>query len=74
MKANTLPLGTYTVKQLPRGEFVSRTKADGSAYNKVYVIAGYDRSEKKYQLDDVEDISRCVYVSGTAKVIAGFTY
>jgi DnaJ-class molecular chaperone len=42
--------------------------------NKVFKLAGYDRSERKWQLDDCDDISRCVYVKRGTMLHAGFSY
>lgn len=37
---------------------------------KLYRVVGYCRYEKKWQLDDCDDISRCIYVkSGTLVVV-----
>jgi len=41
---------------------------------KVYILKGWCRFNKKYELQDVEDISRCLYLQGLTKVFTGFTY
>lgn len=53
-----------------KGEYVKR-KPDAT---KVYMVAGYDRSMKRWQLDDASDISRCIYVRKGTVLFAGFTY
>lgn len=52
-----------------KGEFVKR-KANSK---KIYEVMGYSRENKAYQLDDVEDISRAIYVKkGTLLTIADY--
>jgi hypothetical protein len=58
------------VEKLKKGEFVKR-KPDA---RKVYTIVGYDRSLRKYQLDDHDDISRCIWVKAGTPLVYGFTY
>jgi hypothetical protein len=53
-----------------KGEYVKR-KPDAK---KVYVVAGYDRHIGKWQLDDTDDTSRCIYVARGTMLYAGFTY
>jgi hypothetical protein len=86
MKPNTIELGVYEVQTLPVGEFVhkvTKCKGDNCAakgcpgyivQQKVYKRGAYDRSSKQFQLDDVDDISRCIYVKRGTKLYAGFTY
>lgn len=70
MKANTIAEGTYPVKSLPHGEFIKKTPDA----KKVYQRGAYDRTTKKYELIDVEDINRTTWIKGDALVFAGFTY
>lgn len=56
--------------QIAKGEFVKR-KADAK---KVYILAGYDRSEKRWQLDDWDDCSRCIYVKSETPLFFGFDF
>jgi len=37
-------------------------------------LNGWCHFNKKYELQDVEDISRCLYLQGLTKVFVGFTY
>lgn len=62
--------GIYRIDTLATGEYVRRI----TATHKTYRLAGYDRSQRKYQLDDCDDASRCIYIAPTAFVQAGFTY
>ena len=58
------------VQDLPLGEFVKR-KADS---HKVYKRVAYCKANKAYQLDDMEDISRAIYVKKGTILFYGFTY
>lgn len=69
MKPNTVELGWYAVRELPKGEFI-RLKDGGPVYQR----GEYDRTSGKYELIDVNNVSRCVYRAGLTKVQAGFTY
>ena len=53
-----------------KGDYVKR-KEDSK---KVYKFNGWCYANKKFELQDVEDISRCVYLKGMTKVFTGFTY
>lgn len=44
--------------QAAKGQLIQR-KLDAK---KLYRVAGYCRLNKRYQLDDMDDISRCIYV------------
>jgi hypothetical protein len=63
-------MDNLTVECLPIGEYVKR-KPDSS---KVYRRAAYNPSVGKYQLDDVEDCSRAIYVKKGTPLFFGFTY
>ena len=58
------------LRNVPRGEFVRR-KLDSKI---TYVRAEYDRSFKKYCLDDYDDISRQIMLNGSTLVWVGFEY
>jgi hypothetical protein len=59
-----------TLKSVKPGDYVKR-KADAV---KVYIKGTYDRATKSFELKDVEDINRCVYVKADKIVVIGFTY
>ena len=59
-----------TLKNVKPGDFVKR-KADSKA---VYIKGAYDKTTKSFELQDVEDISRFVYVKSDKIVFIGFTY
>jgi hypothetical protein len=58
------------LRNVPQGEFVRR-KLDSKV---TYVRAEYDRSLKKYCLDDWNDISRQIMLNGTTLVWVGFEF
>lgn len=58
------------LKNVPRGEFLKRKPEQ----NKVYIRGEYDRSFKKYRIDDFENISRDMLVDGEKLVWVGFDY
>lgn len=58
------------LRNVPHGEFVRR-KLDSKI---TYTRAEYDRSFKKYCLDDYEDISRQIMLTGTTLVWVGFEF
>lgn len=59
-----------TLRNVKPGDFVKR-KADSKA---VYIKGAYDRATKSFELKDVEDINRCIYVKADKLVVVGFTY
>jgi len=58
------------LKNVKPGDFVKR-KADSKA---VYIKGAYDRTTKSFELVDVEDINRVVYIKASKLVYVGFTY
>lgn len=61
---------TAQIKDLKQGEFFILTKNA----KKVYSKGDYDRSERKYQCDDFNDISKCKYLAGNKTVFINFTF
>jgi hypothetical protein len=62
--------GYRKLSDLKRGEFFKR-KADA---RKTYRKGDYDRSERKYEAMDEDDISRSTYLKGDVLVYVGFNY
>lgn len=58
------------LKNVKPNDYVKR-KADSKA---VYMKGAYDRTTKSFELVDVEDINRVVYVKASKLVYVGFTY
>ena len=57
----------YPVKDIRKGELVKRKKGA----RKTYMVEGYDRMNRKYALQDTDDISRVLYVKGDTLVYFG---
>ena len=57
-----------------KGDYVRRIRKNGKAMLKVYRKDVYDRSLKKYWLDDTDDISNAIAVKPNTLVLVGFTY
>ena len=62
------------IQKVKLGEFVRRVRKDGTPMQKVYRKDTYDRSQRKYWLDDVSDISRSILVKPGTLLDVGFTY
>ena len=61
---------TINLKNVKPGEYIKR-KADAKT---VYIKGSYDRASKCFELQDTEDMNRCVYVKADKPVFIGFTY
>jgi len=62
--------GWMVIEDVPKGEFVKRKSEAVPTYTR----GEYCRYEKKYQLDDYGDISRCIYAKKGTLVWVGFTF
>ena len=63
------PPGCADVRKL-RGQYVKRkAKSRG-----IYLVDGYDRSLRKWQLTDVNDINRAIYVKPGTLLFTDFEY
>lgn len=69
MKPNTVELGSYTLAQLPKGEYIRLTEN-----GPVWIRGDYDRSSRKYELTRFDDVNRVAYRKGTTTVFAGFSF
>jgi hypothetical protein len=58
------------LRSVTKGDYVKR-KADSKA---VYIKGDYDKTTKSFELKDVEDINRVVYIKANKPVYVGFTY
>jgi len=60
------------LKDLKKGEYFKRNMFA----KKVYIKGAYDRSTKKYECGDFEDISRSIQLKGTTEIFGGdmFTF
>lgn len=41
---------------------------------RVYVLDGYDRSQRKYVAHAFDDVNQEIYLTSTRKVLVGFTF
>lgn len=58
-----------TIEKVKKGDFFRPLKV-----KKVYIQKGYDRMNKKYEVQDFNDISNFKYLKKGTKVIIGFTF
>lgn len=58
------------LKDVKQGEYI-RLQPDS---NKTYIRKEYDRSTKRYAVQDFDDISRYRYLKGSTEVHVGFTF
>jgi hypothetical protein len=58
------------LRSVTKGDYVKR-KSDSKA---VYIKGDYDRTTKSFELVDVEDINRVIYIKANKPVYVGFTY
>lgn len=58
------------LRNVTKGDYVKR-KADAKS---IYIKGDYDKTSKTFELRDVEDINRCIYVKADKPVVVGFTY
>ena len=61
---------TIALRHVKPGDYVKR-KADAKS---IYIKGDYDKTSKTFELRDVEDINRCIYVKADKPVVVGFTY
>ena len=58
------------LKELKKGDFFKRT----ATAKAVYIRGEYDRSLKKFECTDTEDINRFIFISGEKEVFTEFEY
>ena len=63
------------INEVPTGEFIRTVVArTGRVMQRVYVLDGYDRSQRKYVAHAFDDINQEIYLASTRKVLVGFTF
>lgn len=62
------------LKDVPRGEYVRRVRADGTPYGPVRIKGDYDRSCKGFECTNANDICNVPVWGGATRVLVGFTY
>ena len=63
------------ISEVPTGELIrSIAPVTGRVMHRVYVLGGYDRSQRKYVAHAFDDINQEIFLSPTRKVLVGFTF
>ena len=63
------------ITEVPTGEFIRTVVAKtGRVMQRVYVLDGYDRSQRKYVAHAWDDINQEIFLAPTRKVLVGFTF
>jgi hypothetical protein len=63
------------VEDIKQGETVSRIRKDGSIMKKIFLRGEYNRSAKRYELQNYEDINEYVLVKkGTELKLIDYYY
>ena len=63
------------ITEVPTGSFIRTVVAKtGHVMQRVYVLDGYDRSQRKYVAHAWDDINHEIYLTSTRKVLVGFTF
>lgn len=63
------------IPEVPTGTFIRCiAPKTGRVMQRVYVLDGYDRSQRKYVAHAWDDINQEVYLTSTRKVLVGFTF
>ena len=75
MKTNSTPAAAAavtrtTIKALKPGAFFKMSPKSKT----VYIRGVYDRSEKKYECQRFDDISDCIYCTGSRAAYTDFTF
>ena len=63
------------ITEVPTGEFIRTVVAKtGRVMQRVYVLDGYDRSQRRYVAHAWDDINQEIYLASNHKVLVGFTF
>ena len=63
------------ITEVPTGTFIRTVVAKtGRVMQRVYVLDGYDRSQRKYVAHAYDDVNQEIYLASTRKVLVGFTF
>lgn len=63
------------ITEVPAGEFIRTVSAKtGRVMHRVYVLDGYDRSQRKYVAHAFDDVNQEICLAPTHKVLVGFTF
>ena len=63
------------ITEVPTGTFIRTVVSKtGRVMQRVYVLDGYDRSQRKYVAHAYDDVNQEIYLAPTRKVLVGFTF
>lgn len=63
------------ITEVPTGEFIrSVVPKTGRVMQRVYVLDGYDRPQRKYVAHAFDDVNQEIFLASTRKVLVGFTF
>lgn len=63
------------ITEVPTGTFIrSIVPKTGRVMQRVYVLDGYDRSQRKYVAHAFDDVNQEIFLTSTRKVLVGFTF
>lgn len=63
------------ITEVPTGEFIRTVvPKTGRVMQRVYVLDGYDRSQRKYVAHAFDDVNQEIFLASTRKVLVGFTF
>ena len=63
------------ITEVPTGTFIRTVvPKTGRVMQRVYVLDGYDRSQRRYVAHAFDDINQEIFLTSTRKVLVGFTF
>lgn len=63
------------ITEVPTGTFIrSIVPKTGRVMQRVYVLDGYDRSQRRYVAHAFDDVNQEIFLASTRKVLVGFTF
>lgn len=63
------------ITEVPTGTYIrSIAPKTGRVMQRVYVLDGYDRSQRRYVAHAFDDINQEIFLTSTRKVLVGFTF
>lgn len=63
------------ISEVPTGEFIRTVvPKTGRVMQRVYVLDGYDRSQRIYVAHAFDDINQEIFLTKTRQVLVGFTF
>jgi len=62
------------IKDLKKGSYFTKRAIEDPKGSQVWVRGDYDRSMKRYEAINFDDVSRCCYIKGETEVFTDFTF